>query len=117
MNFNTVKIETFIPPGYINKLREHLNDAGALTIDGRYDYCMAVSKVTGSWRPLEGANPFMGKTGEICEAEEIKVEFCCSTKIYKIAVDIIKKIHPYERPVINVIPLIDSDLQTDLIQI
>ena len=109
MNFNTVKIETFIPQEYINELREQLNEAGALTIDGCYDNCMSVSKVTGSWRPIEGSKPFKGEIGEICEAEEMKVEFCCRREIYKIAVETIKKVHPYEKPVINVIPLIDLD--------
>jgi len=102
-----VKIECFIPQKYVNKLREELNKIGALTIDGCYDYCMSVSIVKGSWRPLEGTNPFMGDIGEICEAEEAKVEFTCKKEIYREAVAVIKKIHPYEKPVINVIPLLD----------
>jgi len=107
MENNLVKIETFIPEEYVKSLREELNKVGALTVDGIYDYCMAVSKVRGSWRPLEGTNPFLGEIGEICEAEEMKVEFSCSRDIYKKAVDTIKKVHPYEKPVINVIPLIN----------
>lgn len=101
-----VKIETFIPEEYINRLREELNKAGALTTDGYYDYCMSISKVKGCWRPLEGTNPFEGEVGEICEAEEMKIEFCCRKEVFKDAVDTIKRVHPYEKPVINVIPLI-----------
>lgn len=109
MEFNTVKIETFIPLEYVKKLREALNETGALTIDGKYDYCMAVSKVVGSWRPLKGAKPYLGTVGYICEAEEIKVEFCCRKEIYKAALSTIKRVHPYEKPVINVLPLIDDE--------
>ncbi|HHW22179.1 MAG TPA: cytochrome C biogenesis protein [Clostridiaceae bacterium] len=101
-----VKIECFIPEEYVSKLRDALNETGALTVDGCYDYCMAVSKVKGSWRPLAGANPYLGEVGEICEAEEAKVEFTCKNELYKIAVDTIKRVHPYEKPVINVIPLL-----------
>lgn len=101
-----VKIECFIPEEYIEQLRDALNGIGALTVDESYDYCMAVSKVRGSWRALEGTNPYMGKIGEICEAQEAKIEFTCKKELYKVAVDTINQLHPYEKPVINVIPLI-----------
>jgi hypothetical protein len=48
MEFTLIKIETFIPGEYIISLREELNKVGALSVDGVYDYCMAVSKVKGS---------------------------------------------------------------------
>ncbi|HHY64735.1 MAG TPA: divalent cation tolerance protein CutA [Clostridiaceae bacterium] len=102
-----VKIECFIPEEYVPKLRDALNETGALTV-GDYDYCMAVSRVRGSWRALAGANPFMGEVGKICEAEEAKVEFTCKKELYKAAVEAIKRVHPYETPVINVIPLISE---------
>lgn len=107
MEFDMVKIENFIPAEYVSRLREELNKIGALTVDGCYDYCMSVSVVKGSWRPLEGANPFLGDEGQICEVEEVKVEFTCRRGIYKSAVETIKKVHPYEKPVINVIPLVN----------
>jgi hypothetical protein len=103
-----VKIECFTPKEYVNKLREELNNIGALTIDGCYDYCMSISMVKGSWRPLEGTNPYKGHIGEICEAEEAKIEFVCRNEIYKEAVNVIKKVHPYEKPVINIIPLLND---------
>lgn len=107
MEFNFFKIETFIPEEFLQQLRKSLNDTGALTIGGNYDNCMSVSKVIGSWRPLNGANPFKGTIGDICEAEECKVEFCCTKEIMKTAVDTIKKVHPYEVPVINIIPILN----------
>lgn len=63
MEFNFFKVETFIPEEYLKNLRKSLNDIGALTIGGNYDNCMAISKVTGSWRPLQGADPFKGEVG------------------------------------------------------
>lgn len=101
-----VKIECFIPEEYVVQIRDALNEIGVLTVDGNYDYCMAVSKVRGSWRALEGTNPYKGKIGEICEAEEAKIEFTCKKELYKVAVETIRHLHPYEKPVINVIPLI-----------
>ena len=104
MDFKLVKIEVYIPEENIKELRTELNKIGALTIDGKYDNCMSAYPVRGSWRPLEGSNPFHGEVGEICEAEEFKVEFNCRKEIIKEAIEVIKKVHPYEVPVINVLP-------------
>ncbi|MCR1934028.1 divalent cation tolerance protein CutA [Clostridium tepidum] len=108
MEFDFFKIETFIPEQYVKKLRTELNNIGALTIGGNYDNCMAVSKIKGSWRPLDGSDPFNGEIGEICEAEECKIEFSCAKSIVKDTITTIKKVHPYEIPVINIIPILNS---------
>jgi hypothetical protein len=107
MEFQIFKIETFIPEEYIDSLRQNLNSIGALTIGGNYDSCMSTSKVKGSWRPLKGANPFDGEEGKLSIEEEIKVEFCCKRELLKETLKTIKKVHPYEEPVINVIPIFD----------
>lgn len=109
MEFSIFKVETFIPEEYVKKLRNNLNDIGALTIGGNYDNCMSMCKVIGFWRPLKGAEPFEGKIDELCEAEECKVEFCCRREIIKEAVEVIKKVHPYEIPVINVTPVLSAE--------
>ncbi|GAA0123510.1 MAG: divalent cation tolerance protein CutA [Clostridium argentinense] len=115
MEFSLVKVEVFIPREYINELRYKLNEIGALTIGGNYDNCMSYSMVVGSWRPLEGANPFNGQIGEICEAEEAKVEFCCKVELIKEVVKIIKIVHPYEVPVINILPIINGILINEIL--
>lgn len=106
MKFKNYKIETFIPEEYVDELRKNLNSVGALSIGGNYDNCMSISKVTGYWRPLKGADPFKGYVGEVSAEEECKVEFCCKSEVLKKAVETIKKVHPYEVPVINVLPLV-----------
>lgn len=105
MEFNNVKFETYIPKNFIDTLRNTLNEIDALTI-GNYDSCMAYSKVTGSWRPLKGANPYEGELGKLCIANEYKVEFRCSIDLMEKAYKKIKEVHPYEEPVINVFPLL-----------
>ncbi|EDK34174.1 cytochrome c biogenesis protein [Clostridium kluyveri] len=107
MDYENFKIETFIPEDYVDKLRESLNNIGALNVGGNYDNCMSVSKVTGYWRPLQGADPFQGTVNEVSKEEECKVEFRCRNKIVYKAVSTIKKVHPYEEPVINIIPLVE----------
>lgn len=104
MEIEFYKIETYIPEEYVEKLRKGLNDIGALTVGGNYDNCMCVSKVTGYWRPLNGANPFIGDIEKISCEEECKIEFSCKNEILGDVLKIIKQIHPYEIPVINILP-------------
>jgi hypothetical protein len=106
MDFKEVKIEGYIPEEYINKLREELNAVGACKI-GYYDNCMSIMRTWGYWRPLKGSSPFEGKVGEISSGEECKVEVRCKNEYVKDAIKAIKKVHPYEEPVYNIIPLIN----------
>jgi len=54
---------------------------------------------------MEGANPFEGKVGEISEGIEYKIEINCKRELVNDAIKVIKSIHPYEEPLINIIPL------------
>ncbi|WP_147565938.1 cytochrome C biogenesis protein [Clostridium tyrobutyricum] len=107
MKIENYKVETFVPEEYVTELRESLNEIGALSIGGNYDNCMSVARVIGYWRPLKGANPFEGKIGETSSEEECKVEFCCRSKVVENAIKTIRRVHPYEEPVINVFPLLN----------
>jgi len=106
-NFNssTVKLEIFIPMSHLDVLREALRlvDAGVI---GDYDSVLSYSIVHGNWRPLPGANPYDGDVGVLCEREEYKVEVRCNTEKITQTIAAIKAAHPYEEPVIDVIPLL-----------
>jgi hypothetical protein len=60
---------------------------------------------TGCWRPLPGSSPFDGEVNIICSAPEYKVEVICLKEKVDETIRAIKSVHPYEVPVINVIPL------------
>jgi hypothetical protein len=61
--------------------------------------------VRGFFRPREGANPFEGKVGELNEVVEYKLEVNCRRELVTEVLKVIKSVHPYEEPVVNVIPL------------
>ena len=88
------KLEIFIPETHLKVLQETLQvvDAGHI---GQYDSCMAYSPVIGCWRPLEGSAPYLGRIGEV---------ICLRARVDE-TVEAVKRIHPYEEPVINVLPL------------
>lgn len=112
MGFKKVKIEVYIPEEYRDKLREALNDIGVLGV-GNYDNVMSVTKVTGYWRPLKNANPFDGEINKLSKASEDKIEFATDINNVENAVKVIKEVHPYEEPVINIIPLINDRFNLD----
>ena len=98
------KLEIFIPASHLSALQKALQavDAGHI---GQYDSCMSYSPVTGCWRPLQGSTPYIGHMGEVSTEPEIKAEVTCQTEKVKETLRAIKEVHPYEEPVIHVIPL------------
>lgn len=107
MEFKEVKIEIYVPEEYSIKLRDELNKVNACKI-GDYDNVISISNVRGYWRPLEGSNPFNGEVGDICEGTECKIEIRCKIEFVKNAIKVIRGIHPYEEPLINIIPIINE---------
>ncbi|MBR0151902.1 MAG: divalent cation tolerance protein CutA [Synergistaceae bacterium] len=103
------KLEIFIPESHLRVLQETLRACGAGHI-GKYDSCMSYSRVKGTWRPLEGSSPYSGVQGVISEDEEIKAEVTCRIDDADSVIEAVKKIHPYEEPVINAIPLLRTGL-------
>ena len=103
------KLEIFIPESHLkilqDTLREH--DAGHI---GNYDSCLSYSQVTGTWRPLAGTKPYKGSEGVISYERELKVEVTCKISDLDEIIKAVKKIHPYEEPVINALPLIRTGL-------
>ncbi len=106
MEIKEYKIEIFLPDTHVQIMRDRLNEIGVLKV-GNYDHVMTISQVTGYWRPLEGAKPYSSKVGEIRSAPECKMELRCGAELVKQALAVIREIHPYEEPVINILPLMN----------
>jgi S-adenosylmethionine hydrolase len=63
-------------------------------------------------RDALGAHPFRGVIGEISAGEETKVELNCPIENAERAVAAIREAHPYEEPVIYVLPLVEFENET-----
>jgi hypothetical protein len=103
-DFVDVKLEIFVPREYALEIRDELAKIGVGRI-GSYDHCVAMYPVQGYYRPLPGANPFDGEIGKISEVAEYKVEVNCKRELVNDALRVIRSTHPYEEPLVNVIPL------------
>ena len=103
-NVSDVKLEIFVPQDHALKIIDELAEIGVGVI-GNYDHCMALIPVRGFFRPIEGANPFEGEVGKISEVAEYKLEVNCKRELVNDAINVIRSVHPYEEPLINIIPL------------
>ncbi len=103
-DFTDVKLEIFIPQDHALKVADALSEIGVGVI-GNYDHCMALVPVRGFFRPLPGSNPFEGEQGKLSEMAEFKLEINCRRELVNEAVKVIKNVHPYEEPLINIFPL------------
>ena len=99
-----LKLEIYIPESHFTVLQRALQSADAGHM-GNYDSCLSYSRVKGTWRPLQGARPYIGEEGTVSEAEELKVEVNVRKDKLESTLRAIRSVHPYEEPVINVIPL------------
>lgn len=57
-----------------------------------------------------GADPFEGIPGELSQEQELKIEVCCRGERLRETLAAVKEAHPYEEPVINVLPLVGTGL-------
>ena len=107
--FSCCKLEIFTPKSHLPALQQALREVDAGHI-GSYDSCLSYSPVTSCWRSLTGSQPYLGEIGELSTEPELKVEVTCRLDRAAETVAAVKRVHPYEEPVINVIPLLGTGL-------
>lgn len=90
-----LKLVVFVPLTHIDAVRSAMARAGAGWI-GNYSECSFQVQGTGTFRPLEGTNPFIGKLGELERVEEIRLETILPANLSGQIVEAMLKIHPYE---------------------
>lgn len=109
VDIKRVKISVTVPDSDIATIRGVMCEAGAGVI-GDYDFCSNSCKVIGTFRPNEKANPYIGEKDKLEYVDEEKLEVVCDVKKVKNVVSVLRKVHPYEEPAIDIIPLLDEDL-------
>ncbi|MDR0524001.1 MAG: hypothetical protein LBG62_06245 [Candidatus Methanoplasma sp.] len=105
MTERVCKIAVCAPAEFAERIMDSLADLAGAVYPG-YDRVFSLTGVRGTWRPLEGSNPYIGAPGEVAVADEVRIEFVAREADAGEAVRRILGIHPYEEPAIDVIPMI-----------
>lgn len=95
------KLVTFVPVNDAKAVAERIYSAGAGMI-GNYSHCGFQSEGVGSFLPLEGAKPAIGRKGRLEKVDEIKLEAVVSGDKVAAVVSAMRKAHPYETPAFDV---------------
>lgn len=100
------KITLYVPVTHVEVVKQAMFVAGAGRL-GDYDCCAWQVLGVGQFRPLAGANPFLGVTGQLEQVAEYKVEMICTDAALRAAVQALVDSHPYEEPAYEVVQLVD----------
>lgn len=90
-----IKLVVYVPITHIEEVRKAINEAGSGNI-GNYSDCSFRTLGTGTFKPGDASNPFIGEAGQLEEVEEYRLE----TIVYKSNISKVLKAmqdaHPYE---------------------
>ena len=100
------KLCFYVPESHLEPVKQAIFDAGAGCI-GEYEQCCWQVLGEGQFRPRAGAQPFIGKQGELERVAEYRVELVCSDELIARSVAALKAAHPYEEPAYDVWLLAD----------
>lgn len=98
------KLVVFVPVDYAETVASAMAQAGAGHI-GNYSHCSFRSEGTGTFRPLAGADPFIGSKDKIEYVKEIKIETIVAGNQINSVVSNMLTAHPYEEVAYDLYPL------------
>lgn len=98
------KLVTFVPGEAVDAVRDAVSEAGAGVI-GNYTHCSFQSPGTGTFKPMPGAEPYVGKVGELEKSPEFRLEVVVPEDRLHDAISAMLAAHPYEEVAYDVYPL------------
>jgi dinuclear metal center YbgI/SA1388 family protein len=98
------KLAVFIPRGHEEDVRQAICNAGAGWI-GNYDECTFQVGGAGTFRPLPGTHPFLGRIGALERAEESRLETVVPETRLRAVIGAMLAAHPYEEVAYDLYPL------------
>lgn len=110
MTDSRILIITTAPEDAVEAVLDAIASAGGGVI-GAYTHCAFTNDGTGRFKPSAEANPHVGAKEQINAVDEVRIETFCSRDVAKAVVAAVRAAHPYEEPVIYLLPLLsEADL-------
>ncbi|MBN1360157.1 MAG: Nif3-like dinuclear metal center hexameric protein [Sedimentisphaerales bacterium] len=98
------KLVVFVPVEALAKVANAVFAAGAGII-GNYQKCSFHTDGTGTFLPMRGAKPTIGRQGELETVEEIRFETIVPVDRLETVIAAMKAAHPYETPAFDILKL------------
>ncbi len=103
-NEKMYKLVVFVPTDNVNLVSKAIFDAGAGRL-GNYSNCGFSGEGVGTFLPLKGATPAIGKRGRQESVDEVRFETIVRERNLVGVIEAMKRAHPYEMPAFDVIKL------------
>lgn len=100
------KLVYYVPETHLESTKHAIFAAGAGGI-GNYEQCAWQVKGVGQFKPIKGANPFLGQLDELEQLEEWRVETIVAEENAKAVAQALQASHPYEEPAFEFIQILD----------
>ncbi len=103
-----LKLIYYVPDSHLESTKQAIFSAGAGGI-GNYEHCAWQVKGIGQFKPVKGADPYIGELGELEQVDEWRVETIVIEENAKAVAKALKASHPYEEPAFEFIQIIEID--------
>jgi dinuclear metal center YbgI/SA1388 family protein len=105
------KLVTYVPTEYAATVRNKLFEAGAGQI-GLYSDCSFNQTGTGTYKPLQGSNPFEGTLNQRSQVAEERIETIFKKHLQAKVLAALFEAHPYEEVAYDIFPLLNHTPDT-----
>ncbi|MDE6490785.1 MAG: Nif3-like dinuclear metal center hexameric protein [Muribaculaceae bacterium] len=103
-NAGMIKLSVMVPESHADDVRIALFDAGAGRM-GNYDCCSYNTDGTGTFRALQGADPYVGELLTLHREPEVRIDTVMPAAIRSRVEQALLQVHPYEVPAYEFISL------------
>ncbi|AZP28514.1 MULTISPECIES: NGG1p interacting factor 3 protein, NIF3 [Acinetobacter] len=103
-----LKLIYYVPDSHLESTKQAIFSAGAGGI-GNYEHCAWQVKGIGQFKPIKGADPYIGELGELEQVDEWRVETIVIEENAQAVAKALKASHPYEEPAFEFIQIIEID--------
>lgn len=105
---SSYKVVVTVPEDEADTLRAAIGNAGGGRV-GNYTHCSFSVKGIGRFLPIDGANPAIGKVGNLEKVAEERIEVTCDGETVKDVIATIREVHSYEEPVIDIYEIVELE--------
>lgn len=101
-----LKLIYYVPESHLESTKQAIFSAGAGGI-GNYEHCAWQVLGMGQFKPVQGADPFIGELNRLEQVPEWRVETIVPEAHAKAVAHALKTSHPYEEPAFEFIQILD----------